>query len=177
MIAFMGARMSAEMLDRRSNARSRKGTQMALHRRKHSVRQSSRGVRGPLAKLASLNSPERVQAWLGYNATELGKHLQRVLKLDAPIGKQRISEWNAGANMPVEITAGYGKLVANALTFRFHFNVATTLEVNSPWHITAWRECLGCDQWFLFRHPRQKYCSQCRGTRHLHCTERSGGAA
>ncbi len=114
----------------------------------------------PLAVLRHLKDAATVRAWLGLSLEETGKELARLTRREFPFTKQAVAKMEAG-RINGDVLHAYGQLIANRINAQTDRLTGITIAANSPWHITAWRRCIDCGQWYPLERITQRRCRRC----------------
>lgn len=119
------------------------------------------GVERTLSAVRAVHSPKQARSWLQLSLAEVGREVARLIARKRAFDKTTVLFWERGGPTSAEVRQAYATLIANQLTQRLARVVAVKLIANSPWHITAWTQCVECGQWFELMRRTQKRCGLC----------------
>lgn len=130
--------------------------------KRHGLHAVSRGLQTSLARLGvlgDLKGPKEVREWLILSLSDMGQELGKYV--GRTLYKGTISIWECGIRpVPLEIISAYSELISGKLSAQLGRRVEISIEVNSPWRVSAYRQC-DCGQFFKMHDAKSRRCPKC----------------
>lgn len=125
----------------------------------HAVSWGMQASTARLSVLGDLKGPKQAREWLILSLAEMGQELGKYT--GKVYHKSIISNWDRGyRKVPFEVVQAYAELIANKLSALLGRRIEISIEVNSPWHVSAYARC-ACNQLFKMHDAKSKHCPKC----------------